>query len=86
MESEFARGLIDAHRDLCAAIRRADQACGRLYAAPDASAEAARCESEYVAALEAAREALDGLRHLLAGLPHPDGRIALHSQDAAALS
>lgn len=83
METPFSRGLIDAHRELCAAIRRADQACGRLYAAPDASAEAAHCESEYLAALDSARAALDGLRDLLARLPHPEGRIALHARDLA---
>jgi hypothetical protein len=84
METPYAHGLLDAHRELCAAIRRADQACGRLYAAPDASSEAARCESEYLAALECAREALDGLRALLARLPHPEGRIALQAPDLTA--
>lgn len=82
MDTPLARDLIDTHRDLCAAIRRADQACGRLYSAPAASPEAARCESEYLEALERAREVLDGLRAVLAGAPHPDGRIALHGTEA----
>ena len=82
MDTSLARDLVDAHRELCAAIRRADHACSRLYAAPDASAEAARCESEYLAALESARAAIDGLRDLVAGLPHPGGRIALHAAES----
>lgn len=86
MDTSLARELVDAHRELCAAIRRADQACGRLYAAPDASPEASRCESEYLAALAAARDAIEGLRDLVAGLPHPEGRIALHAREATALA
>jgi hypothetical protein len=49
--------LLDLHRDLCAAVRRADEAFARFYAADDA-AEARQGESRYVIALAQAYAAL----------------------------
>jgi hypothetical protein len=49
--------LLELHRDLCAAVRRADEAFARFYSAGTA-AEACQGESRYVIALAQAYAAL----------------------------
>lgn len=53
--------MLDLHRELCAAVRGADQAFARLYvAAPDSEA-ASHCETQYVLALVHVNAALRAL-------------------------
>jgi hypothetical protein len=68
--------LLELHRDLCAAVRRADEAFARFYAA-DSAAEARQGESRYVVALAQAYAALRTIEARI-GAPEPDpGRDAV---------
>lgn len=68
--------LLELHRDLCAAVRRADEAFARFYAAGSA-AEARQGESRYVIALAQAYAALRTIEARI-GAPEADpGRDAV---------
>lgn len=61
MTTVEAEALLDLHRQLCAAVRNADQVLSRLYVADPSSDEAKQAEIRYRAALARARVALRAL-------------------------
>lgn len=67
MTTVEAEALLDLHRQLCAAVRNADQVLSRLYVADPNSDEAKQAASRYRAALARARAALRALEDMRLG-------------------
>lgn len=59
--------ILDLHRELCAAVRSADHAFGRLYVAEPGSELARQHEVRYLVALAQAKAALRALEAVCGG-------------------